>query len=431
MTTENVTPEEHSDIVGGSTAPRRIGCPRSYALEQLVPKDDAGSIYAREGTALHEMMAVILQTNKLPDELLPFTYKRMIDGTDTVDWEFTVDEDLWFEKGAPALAALDDFIAAEEKHHDDEFLLLIEQRVEFPGIAGAFGTGDIVGKCGGTIYVMDWKFGRNVVDVEENKQLSFYALGALNSCTIFLGADLPPSTPVVLAIIQPMAREVLTDYETTIGELDAFRIQLLAAVKEAQQPDARCQTGPWCMFARCKSICPEHLGAAEQLSDKFAALGALLGKPAAVSVVVGPTVDWTTTFAEMLDLAELVEGWAGEVIKQAHAFAEGGGAIMGRKLVAKTGGARSWAVDEEAIKAFFKNRKYKLDDYMPRKIVTMPQAEKILGADKRVLPEDMIKKPGISGYKLVREDVAGARVVTTAEQAQQLAAKLAKLGEQK
>ena len=30
-----LTPTEHSDLVGGSTASRRIGCPRSYALEQF------------------------------------------------------------------------------------------------------------------------------------------------------------------------------------------------------------------------------------------------------------------------------------------------------------------------------------------------------------------------------------------------------------
>ena len=61
LATNHLTPEEHSDIVGGSTAARRIGCPRSYALEQLVPKDDRGSEYAREGTALHELMAMALR----------------------------------------------------------------------------------------------------------------------------------------------------------------------------------------------------------------------------------------------------------------------------------------------------------------------------------------------------------------------------------
>lgn len=47
---QHITPDQHSDLVGGSTAARRIGCPRSFALEQLVPKDNRGSIYAQEST---------------------------------------------------------------------------------------------------------------------------------------------------------------------------------------------------------------------------------------------------------------------------------------------------------------------------------------------------------------------------------------------
>ena len=89
QTQTHETPEEHSDVVGGSTAARRIGCPRSYALEKLVPPDP-GSSYAREGTALHEMMAIILDKDKKPEELLPFTFKR--EGHDVEgDWKFTVD----------------------------------------------------------------------------------------------------------------------------------------------------------------------------------------------------------------------------------------------------------------------------------------------------------------------------------------------------
>lgn len=34
--TDSITPTQHSSLVGGSTAARRIGCQRSYALEQYV-----------------------------------------------------------------------------------------------------------------------------------------------------------------------------------------------------------------------------------------------------------------------------------------------------------------------------------------------------------------------------------------------------------
>ena len=62
---------EHSSLVGGSTADRRINCPASYQLEQKVPKGikEKSSIYADEGTALHECMAYILRNDIVLSEL--------------------------------------------------------------------------------------------------------------------------------------------------------------------------------------------------------------------------------------------------------------------------------------------------------------------------------------------------------------------------
>lgn len=430
MTEHHITPEEHSDIVGGSTAARRIGCPASYLLEQKVPKDETGSVYAQEGTALHELMAVILGQGKEPMDLLPFTYQKFSDETGLVDWEFTVDADLWQDKGAPALDAFDRYVENVEKEIGEPFEFLIEQRVEFPGITGAFGTSDIVGKCGEEVFIMDWKFGRGAVEVEENKQLSFYALGALNSCKGFL-KDTNAETPVSLCIIQPVLHDRVQEYRTTVGKLDLFRIELIAAVEAARFTGAKMQKGPWCTFARCKSICPLYLNTVGDLSEKFAALQQKVeANAAARRAHEAPPheIDFTTVYAELLDLAETVEDWASEVHKQAHSFAEGGGEIEGRKLVAKTGGARSWAKPDEDVMAFFKNRKFKLDEYMPRKLLTLPQGEKLLKTTGRELPEDMVKKPGISGYKLVRDGTKGEPYRPTAAQASELAAKLAKLG---
>ena len=89
---DHLTPEEHSDIVGGSTAARRIGCPASYRLEQLVPKDERGSDYAHEGTALHELMAMALRDGVEPTDMLPYTFTAA-----DASWSHTVTQDLWDE----------------------------------------------------------------------------------------------------------------------------------------------------------------------------------------------------------------------------------------------------------------------------------------------------------------------------------------------
>ena len=71
----NIQPTAHSSIVGGSTAHRRLNCPRSYALEKLLPKDK-GSIYAREGTALHALWAKVLEDDVEPLDLLPYRHEE-------------------------------------------------------------------------------------------------------------------------------------------------------------------------------------------------------------------------------------------------------------------------------------------------------------------------------------------------------------------
>ena len=133
--TPTTTPEAHSSLVGGSTAARRIGCPRSYALEQFVPDTDKGSTYAQEGTALHEIMARTLQDDIEPTDLLPFNYEDEREG-----WSYRITHACWNEKGEPALTAFDSFIAAQEQRLQADARFLIEKRVQFPAVKDAFGT---------------------------------------------------------------------------------------------------------------------------------------------------------------------------------------------------------------------------------------------------------------------------------------------------
>lgn len=426
MTDAQVTPEEHSGLVGGSTAARRIGCPASYRREQLAPPDK-GNAYAREGTALHELIAHTLLHDTDPVDLLPFTFKH------DEGWSFTVDAHLWDDKGRPALETFDAFLDQLETEYDDDFEFLVEERVEFPGLPGAFGTADIVGKCGGTIHVIDWKFGRGRVEADENPQLMFYARAALNTLTGFLPA-VEPDTPVMLTIIQPAA-DGRSTFSTTFRRLDDFRIELIEAVDEAQRPNARMQIGPWCRFARCKAECPLHAERAAELSDKWAGLAAMARKRTGEAA---PDVETPVTLAELADageahpeelsvrlsrllpLVEVVEDWCDAVRKAATAHAEEGHELPGYKLTAGRPGPRKWAVPDEEVMKFFKNRRFTLDQYAPRKIVSMPQGEKLLGAAGKSIPDDMVVRPPASGYKLVRESNDAEAVRPPAEVARSL-----------
>lgn len=400
--TEHITPEEHSDIVGGSTAARRMGCPASYRLEQLVPKEDSGSDYAREGTALHELMALALRDGIEPTEILPYTFTAA-DGS----WSFTVDRALWDAKGEPALAAFDKFCAQMEQEIGDDMRLLVERRVAFPGIPGAFGTSDIIGRCGGELFVMDWKFGYKPVFAEDNKQLQFYAAGALHSEAAWVGEELIAdwTTPVTLAIIQPLnadqGHDIVQHWTTTVGDLGRYAKELRAAVEEARGEGARIAKGPWCTFARCKTTCPLHLNAVAALGEKMEALKA---RQAASNGSPEDRIDWGQRYGEMLELAELAEPLVAEIFAQAHAYAEQGNPIPGWGLEAKKAGARQWAVEESKLKAFFKRHRIKMDEWTERKLRSPAQIEKVLKAKEIALPSHYVQAGVSSGTKLSRTE---------------------------
>lgn len=395
MTTEHLTPEEHSDIVGGSTAARRIGCPRSYALEQLVPKDNRGSEYAREGTALHELMAMTLRDGVEPTEILPYTFTSA-DGS----WSFTVDRALWDAKGEPALAAFDAYCMKVEAEIGAEMRMLVERRVQVPDIAGAFGTSDIIAVCGDEIFVMDWKFGYKPVFATENKQLMFYAAGALNTEADWVG-PVASDTPVTLCIIQPLnadqGHDIVQEWTTDVAALSDYMDTLKAAVDEAQTPDARCAKGSWCDFARCKTVCPLYLNAVGALGEKLEALKA---RQAASNGSPDDRLDWGQRYAELLELATLAEPLVADIFAQAHAYAEQGGTVNGWGLEAKKAGNRTWAVEESKMKLWFKKHRIKMDEWTERKLRSPAQIEKIVKAKGLTLPPHYVAAGVSSGTKL-------------------------------
>ena len=420
-----ITPDAHSNLVGGSTASRRIGCPRSYWLEAYVnehaTQTETSSVYAQEGTTLHELFATALSKDIEPTTLLPFTFTSEREG-----WSFTVDADLWGDKGEPALKAFDTFVAEQEDRLGAPMQFLIETRVAFPGIEGAFGTADIIARCGDEIFIMDWKFGRGIVPAEENKQLMFYACGALNtSRDFFSGMKLAHDTPVTMAIIQPMRPGGIDVWRTDLLRLHHYEFELQGAVQDIQRlgMNAPIKDGPWCTFARCKAVCPLHLGAAAKLADRFADL------KAAVERKAPPPNDLSERFADMLDLVDMVEDWCKEVRDQAHANVERGMAIPGWVLEPGRKGPRKWAVDEDEVIKTFTGEDFGLDPDViaPRKVLTLPQLEKILKRENKAIPDNFVTQPEPSTTRLVRAANATEVVEPTPTKAKALAEKLMRL----
>jgi hypothetical protein len=342
---------EHSSLVGGSTADRRINCPASYQLEQKVPKGikEKSSIYADEGTALHECMAYILRNDiilkELDDKILGMEFAG-----------FVMTRELVNEAIVPCIEFINELM---DKHADEGDLeMLVECRVEIPGIAGAFGTADVIARTRARTIGIDWKFGTGVPvnagsfegDDFPNSQLCYYNRGGMHTYPYMYEPIEPDGDwPVDMYIVQPRVYDgdKVSHVQVTVGYLESFRIDLAKAIENAKSDTPRMERGPWCKFAACKTICPKWTGPALDLTKLGAKAIAKVPFQASVGKV---DVDWPEMYAELLALADLAEPLIAEIRAQAHTYIGDGNTIPGWKIVDKRATER-YRDDDAAAKA--------------------------------------------------------------------------------
>ena len=339
------TTVQHSKIVGGSTAKRVINCPGSVALVQQMPPQPS-SKYADEGTLLHNVISELLDSDTaVPEDFL---------GTKYNEQELT--QDLIDEKLLPALAALD------EIDPDDRMQYAVETLVNFGDLLpGVFGSTDFLGRIDDKAIVLDWKFGSGVaVSAEENDQLMFYAAAAMRTEKaqwVFDGA-----TEIELIIVQPPS---IKRWVTTPERIKQFERELVAAVKEAQRPDARLATGDHCRWCAAKPVCPQMNGAIERATRlKIKELNA-------------------EQINTMLVQADMLEDWIKDLRALAFQMLESGVKLPDHKLVAKRA-TRSWVSGaKEALLALG------LTESELMEMASPAQVEKILKKKKLAMPEDI------------------------------------------
>lgn len=414
MTEDTNVPQEHSDLIGGSTASRRINCPGSYLRQKKSPRSKSSS-YANEGTAFHELFAKILDGGEVED-LVPFTHNQPAKGVDEA-WTLTLDWDKWDELGQPALDALDAFIDELEAETGADFLYLIEESAEFPGVSGAFGTSDLPFRCGRVGGIIDWKMGRGPVDPFNNEQLMFYFAAVREKhAKFFEGVE-----EVVLGIIQPQTNENAKLWRILPPDIDRFIKTVHATVPELSNPDAEIKKGKWCDFADCKAVCELHRGAAVKLGDMMSLMRAAdSGEHDENGDPIAEQIDTTSFLAAAMEMAEMAESWAKHIAGVTQSYLEQGGKVDGYKLVAKASSGRVWTADDDIVIGRLRSRGLKADDYYVKKVITPPAAEKILKKLGKTLPEDIVEQKPSSGYTLTRESDARPEKETPGQSAKRL-----------
>jgi len=321
---------EHSNLIGGSSADRRINCPGSYKAE--LPYANKSTEFTEMGTACHEAMEHILLEDCDPTDVIGMTFNK----DNPIQPEgFTITDEydgLFTTKIVPAHDA---WIQIMEKYGEIDFT--VEAKCDLSDIIdGAFGTVDILGQLVDeptTKIVADWKFGSQIVTPYSNYQCGFYAAAAKHTkndpdiVEIMAGAE-----KIIFIIIQPDNGEChWLDWETNVKWVDMFTELTVNAVNQAKSDDAPIKPGAHCKWCSHKPDCE---------TQKEAVIEALQVDPANTTPIER---------AYWLNKADQLSAWVSALRKIAHEDLERGVAIPGWKHVEKRATRKFVGVEEDEL----------------------------------------------------------------------------------
>lgn len=351
----------HSNI-GASSSHRWTNCPGSVALIATCPPAKESS-YAKEGTAAHELAQVCLLKGKPARHYLG---QPMGGG-------LVISEDM-----ADAVQVYLDTVL-KDKEEVGKGRLVVETSFDLSELhPGLYGTNDaMLMQEYGKLTVYDYKHGAGVpVEVKDNPQLLYYALGAL------LQGDYDP---VEVVIVQPRAPHrdgPVRRFTYSQKQVLEFGQWLVSRVKETKKRDAALVAGHWCKFCPATSKCPAVMQQIQEAAKTdFAEASPKLPKPANMDM---------DRLVKVLSLIPLMDDWVRAVEEEAETRAKRGERIPGFKLVKKKSN-RAW-IDEKAAETEFVG--YLGDKaYAPRKILSPAQMEKAGGKHLSIVVDALCHNP--------------------------------------
>lgn len=287
-------------------------CPGSVALSRTAPEQPA-SADAEAGTLAHEKGATWLETNVRPD---------FGDDDEMMEAVRLYVDTVWFDVAQRGTK------------------LFVEHKFDLSAVhPGCFGTADAVivapygsaghGKTTRKLYVYDFKYGAGVfVKVEDNRQLLYYALGAV--MTLPEVAAIGGVEEVEMVIVQPRCAgsdgQKVRRWCVPVEDVYMFAAELQTAAEATEQPNAPLVAGDHCRWCPALVICPQviearNAAAAEEFTPKAAAYQKSLIDPQELS--------------RLKKLVPVLKDWCEAVDKLAYAEALAGRPVPGFKLVDK------------------------------------------------------------------------------------------------
>jgi hypothetical protein len=348
---------KHSSI-GASSCHRWWNCPGSVALCADIKSPPPGP-HAQEGTAAHELAEQSIIQQVRPHTLVG---QKAANG---IRWTTEMADNVEFYLTTITNDAIDNGVEMDEVHFETRFHLSdIDE--------GAFGTCDAYFAVPfGKLFVYDLKYGvGTIVDVENNLQMQYYALGAL--------ANTLDVTDVEMVIVQPRTEDRAKRWCVPVEQMDAFKDDLRRHIDETRVEGAELADGKHCKYCPALAVCPQVSKKVVEVAQQDF-MGITPNTPAVEAQKPLPAPGELTLpqLKLVLDKADLIGDWLTAVEAYAKSLIEAGSTIEGYKLVPKRA-HRKWAdeFEVETTLADFGDAVYE------KKLKTPKQMEAVVGKEK-------------------------------------------------
>lgn len=311
-------------LFSASSSNRWMKCYGSIQRAAGMPAGLASS-YALDGEEAHELLEYAL-SHQYSNAREAFIMSGLV-------WEYRHDnEEVRLGSVQDAIDHVQNLIDA----YAPDLTVWLETRFTFPTVDNddAGGTSDV------TIFVpdldmmiiADYKHGSGIaVDVIENSQLMFYAVGSRQEMRR-QGMCNSGKTIYRMMILQPRSFHsdgAMREWTCNDDRLDQFIGEVNFAISKAKERVPEIVPGRYCRFCPAVSACPE----AEQYRMR-AVLPTYVDMPSLQSSgLPNPGELSVERVAQILTMADMVIEWLSAVQKQALALARQGVAIPGKKLV--------------------------------------------------------------------------------------------------
>ena len=366
----------HSKL-GASNTSRWMNCPGSVEATKDYP--DTKNIYAAEGTAAHSIGDACLKSHKDAE-----AYLGNVIAVD--EWEFEVNREMVTGVQMYLDVVRDDMKELGAKQ------IYAEQRVDLNRVhKGMFGTSDAILIKGKYLKVYDLKYGRGVVDVRENTQALFYAVGAL-----LLMDQKKEVQEIEMVIVQPRVADPIKRWTVTRQYLKDWIVVLREAAAATLADDApRIPGEKQCQFCEHKPACPEL--------EQFALEKAMIEFDDEGDVSITETDELSEEqMTGILKWSNFIQNYLKAVESKALQMLKRGEKVKGFKLVEKRA-IRQWNKDASVEEGLL-DMGLLIDEILSEPSLLSPaQIDKLLSKEQRQdMNANLITKKS-SGTKMVPE----------------------------